>query len=337
MDNKVAIFSDLHLGIHQNSKLWHKIADEWSDWFISELKSKNITKILFLGDYFHSRSDISVNTLHVASNITDKFKDFELKMLVGNHCSFYKDKAEVHSLSVFKGYPNIEIVDKPKMFHFGDKDVFFAPWGTELHEITNCDVLMGHFEIETFKYNPHRVCEKGLSPSELSKKASLIFSGHFHLRSEREYKNSKIIYVGNPFEMYFDDVEGSKGYYILDFDTLKYEFFENTVSPRHKIIKLSEYDDSKETIKNNIVRVVVDKKLEDQDLDTYSTNIQSMVPLEFSFDHSINFDPIIQDAGEEYDLSGVDMEKAITEFVNMLEIDNKQDVIKYATGLYKSL
>ena len=153
----------------------------------------------------------------------------------------------------------------------------------------------------------------------------------------REYKDSKIIYVGNPFEMYFDDVEGSKGYYTLDFDTLNYEFFENTVSPKHKIIKLSDYDNSKENIANNIIRVVVDKKIDDKDLDTYSNNIQSMVPLEFSFDHSVNFDIIIDDAGEECDLSGIDMEKAITEFVNMLEIDNKEDVIKYATGLYKSL
>ena len=337
MEKKVAIFSDLHLGIHQNSSLWHKIADEWSDWFIGELKKKEIERIFFLGDYFHSRSDISVNTLHAASDITDKFKDFEMKMLVGNHCSFYKDKAEIHSLSVFRGYPNIEIVDKPKMFHFGDKDVFFAPWGTTLNEITNCDFLMGHFEIETFKYNPHRVCEKGMSPSELCKKSPLVFSGHFHLRSEREYKDSKIIYVGNPFEMYFDDMEASKGYYILDLDSSTYEFFENTVSPKHKIIKLSEYDQEKNDIKDNIVKIVVDQNVDDKDLETYNANIQNMSPIQFAFDHSINFNPIIEDAGEECDLSGVDMEKAITEFVNMLEIDNREEVIKYATGLYKSL
>lgn len=336
MDNTYAIFSDLHLGIHQNSPTWHKIAHDWADWFISELKSKKINKILFLGDYFHNRSDISVNTLHSASDLTNKFKDFEIKMLVGNHCSFYKDKADVHSLSIFKGYPNIEIVDKPKMFHFGDKDVFFAPWGVELKDIPQCDVLMGHFEIETFKFNPHRFCEKGLSPSELCKKANLIFSGHFHLRSEREYKDSKIIYVGNPFEMYFDDTEVSKGYYVLNLDTLEHTFNENTVSPKHKCIKLSEYDSSKQEVKNNIVRIVVDKNLENDELEKYTSNIQSMSPINLTFDHTVKFNPIVEDQ-EEFDLSGVDMEKAITEFVDMLDIDNKQDVVNYTVKLYKSL
>ena len=103
MDNTYAIFSDLHLGVHQNSSIWHKIALDWSDWFIGELNKKGIKKILFLGDYFHSRSEVSVNTLHVASDITHKFKDFEMKMIVGNHCSFLKEKSDIHSLSVFRG------------------------------------------------------------------------------------------------------------------------------------------------------------------------------------------------------------------------------------------
>ena len=191
MDNTYAIFSDLHLGVHQNSSIWHKIALDWSDWFIGELNKKGIKKILFLGDYFHSRSEVSVNTLHVASDITHKFKDFEMKMIVGNHCSFLKEKSDIHSLSVFRGYPNIEIVDKPKMFHFGDKDVFACPWGTQMNDIANCDVILGHFEIESFKMNTYKLCEHGFTPSSLCKKSSLIFSGHFHLRDEREYKKLK--------------------------------------------------------------------------------------------------------------------------------------------------
>ena len=337
MGNTFAIFSDYHLGIHQNGSTWHKIADDWANWFVSELKKKEIDKILFLGDFFHNRSDISVNTLHAASNIVDKFRDFQMIMLVGNHCSFYKDKADVHSLSIFKGYSNIEIVDKPKTFHFGDKDVFFAPWGTDIDEIPSCDVLMGHFEIESFKFNPHKVCEEGMSPAALSKKAKLIFSGHFNLRSEREYKNSKIIYVGNPFQMYFDDMEDTKGYYLLNFDNLEYNFVKNNISPKHKKIKLSEYNPSDENIKNNIIKVIVDKNLDSDELEKYTSNFQKLKPLSLSFDNTMNFDPKIELVGDEYDLSGIDMEKAISEFVQMLDIDNKEDVIKYTVDLYKQV
>ena len=336
MSEKYAIFSDLHLGVHQNSSSWHKIAIDWANWFTGELKKQNIKNILFLGDYFHSRSDISVNTLHVASEITEKFKDFHLTMIVGNHCSFLKDKADINSLSIFKGYPNIEIVDKPKMFNFGGKEVLMCPWGIEMSDIKKCDVLMGHFEIETFKMNTYKLCEHGLSPSKLCKNAPLVFSGHFHLRDEREYKDSKIIYVGNPFEMDFGDVESSKGYYLIDFETLEYEFFENKVSPKHKKIKFSEYENLKDNIGQNIVRIIVDKKIESDELEKCSANIKNLNPLSLSFDNTIAFNPISEEIDDEYDLSGIDMEKAISEFVDMLNIQNKEDVVKYTFNLYKN-
>jgi DNA repair exonuclease SbcCD nuclease subunit len=335
VDNKYAIFSDLHLGVHQNSSTWHKIACDWSDWFVSELKKKNIKNILFLGDYFHSRSEISVNTLHVASNITDKFKDFQLKMIVGNHCSFLKDKADIHSLSVFKGCPNIEIIDKSKMFEFDGKKVFMCPWGTEMTDIPQCDVLMGHFEIESFKMNTYKLCEHGFAPSSLSKKAPLVFSGHFHLRDEREYKNSKIVYVGNPFEMDFGDTESTKGYYIMNFEDMSYEFFENNISPKHKKIKLSEYENLNQNVENNIVRIIVDKNIENEELEKYSANIKNKNPISLSFDNTIAFNPISEELDKEFDLSGIDMEKAIFDFVNLLDIDNKEDVAKHTIELFK--
>lgn len=336
MQNLYAIYSDFHLGIHKNSPLWHQIALDWVDWFTSELDKKGIKKIIFLGDFFHNRNDISVNTLHVASIIGEKFKDFDVLMLVGNHCSFYKDKADIHSLSFFKGHSNVKVIDKPQTLHIGDKDVFFAPWGTMLKDIPNSDVLMGHFEIESFKFSPHKVCEKGISPSALCKKAPLIFSGHFHLRSERDYKKSKIIYVGNPFEMYFDDTEETKGYYLINFDNLEYSFHENYFSPRHKKIKLSELKDSKD-IEKNIVKIIVDGNLTDSELENRINDIRSANPLSFSLDTVTTFNPVIENLDEEYDLSGIDIEQAISEFVNSLDMDNKEDVIKQSIEYYRKL
>ncbi len=53
--NKIAIFSDIHLGVHQNNDFWLGIANKWADWYIKELKDKNITDIIFCGDFFHYR------------------------------------------------------------------------------------------------------------------------------------------------------------------------------------------------------------------------------------------------------------------------------------------
>ena len=48
------------------------------------------------------------------------------------------------------------------------------------------------------------------------------------------------MYLGNPYQMDFGDVYSTKGYYILDVPKMKYTFYENSVSPTHQKIKLSE-------------------------------------------------------------------------------------------------
>jgi hypothetical protein len=45
---KVAIFSDLHLGIYGNSYEWHKIALFWAKWISKELAKKKIREISFI-------------------------------------------------------------------------------------------------------------------------------------------------------------------------------------------------------------------------------------------------------------------------------------------------
>ena len=52
MSDKVAIFSDIHLGVHQNSDFWLGVANQWADWYITELKTRNINRIIFCGDFF---------------------------------------------------------------------------------------------------------------------------------------------------------------------------------------------------------------------------------------------------------------------------------------------
>jgi hypothetical protein len=51
MSNKVAIFSDIHLGVHQNSDFWLGVANQWADWYISELRKRDIQRIIFCEDF----------------------------------------------------------------------------------------------------------------------------------------------------------------------------------------------------------------------------------------------------------------------------------------------
>lgn len=339
--NNVAVFSDLHLGVHMNSPVWHDVSTNWAKWIVNELTEKDIKEIIFCGDFFHSRSEITVNTLHHASSIIELFKDFKIYMLAGNHDSFYKNNCSVNSIRIFGGRDNIVILDKPTLLQIGGKECFFAPWGTTLEEIKECDILFGHFEIESFKMNTYKLCEHGIKSTDLFKYAPLVISGHFHLREERQYDKGTILYVGCPFELDFGDEKTTKGYYLLDMNTSKYNFYPNNISPKHikvnlsELIKLKDFYKTGQTLfKNNIIKLGVDKTISNDDLEIISTKIGGFTPLSYVIDNTTNFDRFGAANQGEVDLSGVDIPKAITDFVEMLDIQNKKDVTEYTVSLY---
>ena len=339
---KVAIFSDLHLGVHQDSMSWHETALTWCDWFVNDITSKGITDIFFLGDFFHYRSDISVSTLHVAAQILEKLKDFNMVFIVGNHDSFYKDRSDVNSLSILSGRKNITVIDEPTTTTLFGQDITFLPWGASTEDIDETNILFGHLEIESFKMNSFKTCDHGEKSASLLTKADLIMTGHFHLRDERKYNNGTILYVGNPFEMDFGDAGSTKGYYILDIPNHTYEFFENTVTPRHKKVTLSELtsfksltgEDVKQIVNNSIVKLVIDKKAKEEGVEALIKKMSSFNPFSFSVDYSL-YDNSISVDDQNYDATGVDMQKTIEEFVNILDIENKGEIITYCQDLYK--
>ena len=346
--NKVAIFSDLHLGVHQNNDFWLGISNKWADWYIEKLNEREIKKIIFCGDFFHYRDEISVKTLNFAKDLLDKFNNFEINMITGNHDAWYKDTSEINSLSIFKGYKNIKIYDNLTSVSINDKHVTFCPWGTKIDDIPQSDILFGHFELENFKMNAYKICDHGDDPEKLTKKSPLIFSGHFHREAVKTFNNdsSKIIYVGNPFEMDFGDIDSNKGFYILDFDSFEMEWINNNITPKHHKIMLSKLVECKEDIVNtvfnevlpgNIIKLIIDKNISSDHLDLLTTKFTSCKPLELRIDYDINYNKIKIENERSYDLSGVDINQAIEEFINMLDIENRKDVVSYTQSLYEKV
>lgn len=335
--DKVCIISDLHVGVHQNSIFWHETALSWAKWLKKELDNKNIKDILFLGDLFHYRDEIAVNTIHVVSQILQIFDTFNILFIVGNHDAFYKDRSEINSLSLLSGWKNITVVDKTLEISLLGKKCAFVPWGEQIDKLSNKDIIFGHFEIESFKMNSYKLCNHGITTASLLEKAPLILSGHFHLREERCYDNKKIVYVGNPFQMDFGDIDSTKGYYILDFNTLKLDFFENTISPKHVKLVLSDILQDKgikDNIKNNIIKVIINKKINSDNIDALLKKISIQEPFNLSVDYELAETSLISDETN-FDVSGVDISKAIEEFIGLLDIEEKQTIIDYCIELYK--
>jgi DNA repair exonuclease SbcCD nuclease subunit len=340
--SKVAIFSDLHLGVHSNSTEWHKYAIEWANWFRDECREKGIKDIIFCGDWHHNRSEISVNTLQVSADILDLFEEFNLIAITGNHDIYYKHRTDVNSLSIFKNRRNVTILEQYQTLEAFDRKLSFCPWNTPTKVIDDSDVIFGHFEIESFKMNTFKVCEEGVKVKDLLKKSSLVISGHFHTRHEKQYGAGTILYVGNPFQMDFGDAGNQKGYHILDLDTLEYEFFENNVSPCYEKITLSELVEEgditpiiKNKISNNIVKLKVDKNISQEDMDILTSVFNKLQPEQFSVDYDINFNRILDNREDIEDLSGVDIEQAIEEFIGTMDLDDSKTIIEYTLGLYE--
>lgn len=342
-NNKICCVSDIHIGVHQNSALWHEITIDWAKWLAKELKDKNIHDIMICGDLFHYRDEIAVNTIQVATEVLNIWRDFNIGILIGNHDSYYKDKVDVNSLSILSGWNNITIFDTVTTLQCFGRELTFCPWGTEVYEIPDTsDIVFGHFEIQSFKLNAFKVCDHGLNTDDLLAKGRLVLTGHFHTREERKYETGDIVYLGNPFQMDFGDVGQSKGYYILDIENSKYEFNENKISPKHIKLTLSNLvktgkltDSTKKLINGNIVRFIIDRNISPDEVDIVLRKFTSLNPVSLNVDYAINFDKFGLSNEQEYDLSGVDIPTAIEEFVNVLDIDDKNKVIDYTLDLYR--
>jgi DNA repair exonuclease SbcCD nuclease subunit len=341
--SRIAIFSDIHIGVHQNSKFWHEVSWKWAEWYISELKKRDITDIVFCGDYFHTRDEVSVDTLHFGSKLLELFKDFNLLMLVGNHDCFLKDSSEVNSISPYSNWSNITIVDKPLTISSFGKEINFIPWGIKLDQIPKADITFGHFEINLFKMNTFALCDDGFLAEDLLQKSSLIISGHFHLRDYREYSLGKILYVGNPFQMDFNDAGTEKGFYILDLKNNNLEYIQNDFSPKHTNILLSTLiskktitENVKNMFENNFVKVKLDRRVSPDDLEFLLSFFKSLNPFQLSVEHQTNFNEYDLEE-EKRDFSGIDMQQAIIEFIDMMDVNNKKDLIEYTIELYKKL
>jgi len=339
---EVGIFSDPHYGVHRNSEIWHKIALDHAKWAAEQFKQRGIQDIIIPGDIFHDRNDIAVNTLHVVTDIFDVLRDFNIIITVGNHDAYYRDNSTVNSVSILRGWSNITVVDSLVVETLQGKKIAFCPWGQDINEVPKCDLIVGHFEINSFKMNTYKVCTNGLKASDLTERAPLTITGHFHHREERKYENGTILYVGSPYQEDWGDFGTTKGLYILDLNDLSYKFIENDISPRYMKLRYTELttgvytpDTLKAAIKGNIVKFYVDQVLEPATLETIVRKLVSIKPVEFTIEHDVTEQSKInieEAANKEFNIS---VEKSIDEFIDLMEVKNKLDIKKYISDLYE--
>jgi len=338
--NKVLFFSDLHLGVHQNSQTWHNIALDLSKWIKQVMHQHKLDTIFFAGDVFHDRHEIGVNTLHIAKQFFDELSEFNVHLIPGNHDAFLSSTVEINSVEILKN-SKVHVYTTPTTIEVSEKKVTFCPWKTVVETLDQVDMLVGHFEIVNFKMNATKICDHGDTSTNLLEKARAVVTGHFHFRDQRDYDNGYVLYLGSPYEMDFGDRGQQKGVSIIDFnkEDMPAVFVENTLTPKHHRIKISDLLDKKysnlpELVKHNIVSLYVDTKIDTLTLDMLITKLTQYDPLQFRTEFNI-LDTAQTETKDVKKLS-IDIETAFQEFIEHVETRaTKKEVLDKCLELYK--
>lgn len=341
---EIGVFSDIHLGLGQDSSIWHKSVLEFATWVRDLYTTKGINDIIIPGDIFHNRNEISVNTLTIAKEFFTILKDFRIFISTGNHDCYYKDRSDVNSINMLDGWSNIVIIDKePLLIEAGNKTISLIPWGTDVTDIPSSDICFGHFEINSFYMNSFKVCDHGVESYSLLDKAPFVLSGHFHKRELRSYDKGKIYYVGSPYQQNFGDAGDERGVYILNIETEEINFFENNISPKHIKIILSQLQNGiqdsqylKDKVPNNMVSLVIDENITPDKVPLLSSKIQNLNPKFFRIDYKIkDNENDLNNSSKEY--TAVDIPQSMEDFIESLEVQHKPEIISYLNEIYTQL
>ena len=233
--HKIALITDTHFGVRKGSQLFHDYFRKfYEDTFFPFLDRHHVDTVVHLGDCFDNRKTIDYWSLDWAKrHFFDVLqqKGIDLHLIVGNHDIFYKESLSVNSPALnLREYDNIALYTSPETATIKGKDVFMVPWictGNAEQFVSQLDataagICMGHLELAGFYANKDYKCEHGTDPNHF-KKFDRVFSGHFHKKS----KKGNVTYLGNPYQMFWNDEGETRGFHIFDLDTLELEFIKN--------------------------------------------------------------------------------------------------------------
>ena len=303
---KVAIITDQHFGARKNSKHFHEyFLKFYNDIFFPTIEKEGITTIVDMGDTFDSRKGIDFSSLSWAkNNYYDKLRDMgcEVYSIVGNHTAYYKNTNNVNAIDLLLAeYDNIKTYSEATEIKLDNLNVLLIPWINPENENathkaikkSKSNVVRGHLEFRGFRIHRGYVMEQGIDV-EMFDKFERVYSGHYHTRSD----NGKAFYLGNPYEMFWNDLEDTRGFHIFDTETLVHTPIDN---PYRMFYNIYYEDNNHQTFdtreyENKIVKVIVRKKTSPKKFEKfidklYSANVHELKVVEnFQLEESEDFE-----------------------------------------------
>jgi len=339
---KVAIITDQHFGCRKNSKVFHDyFLKFYNDVFFPTIEKEGITTVIDMGDTFDSRKGIDFAALAWSKvNYFDRLEQLgcTVHTIVGNHTAYYKNTNEVNAIDLLlREYDNIHIYSEATEIKVDKLNILLVPWinneneksTLKLIEKTNCPVTMGHLELKGFRIHRGYVMESG-TDCNLFNKFERVYSGHYHTRSNQD----NIYYLGNPYEIYWNDLEDTRGFHIFDTDTLEHIPVNNPYRIFYTIY-YSDHDyqtfDTRE-LEGKIVKLIVRKKTNPKKFEKfvdklYNSNVHELKIIE-------NF--VIQESEDFEAFESEDTLSILNRYIGEAEINlDKSRVQKMIQEIYQ--
>ena len=341
---KVAIITDQHFGARNDSLIFLDFYEKFYDnTFFPTLDSSGIDTVLILGDTFDRRKYVNFYSLDRAKKMFfDKLQErgIRVHMLAGNHDTYYKNTNEVNSPELLlTEYTNIDVISKPETIVIDGTPICMMPWicpdnyqeSLDHMTNTNAEICMGHFEIAGFAMHRGMESHDGLSKQTFDK-FDIVFSGHYHHRSNDKH----IHYLGNPYELTWQDYNDPRGFHLFDLETRELAFFQNPYTMFSRI----EYDDKEREVldltvldlKDKYVKLVVVNKTDYYKFDKFIQTLYNKGCHEIKIVEDLSeFED--GEVGEEINLE--DTLSVLSNYIDSVETDVDKDQIKtYMRTLY---
>ena len=339
---KVALITDTHFGVRKGSQIFHDFFEKFfKETFFKEIDKRGITSVIHLGDAFDVRKGIDYWSLDWAKKHffgPMHRRGIKLHMIVGNHDIFYKQSLKINSPDLnLAEYDNITIYNTPQTADINGVNVFMVPWicednaamFTKRLDTSPAVICMGHLELAGFYANKDYQCQHGTDPKCFDK-FDTVFSGHFHKRSS----SGNITYLGNPYQMYWNDEGEERGFHIFDLDSQELEFIANPIRMFHKI----RYDESEKKLfnpnkfKDSFIKIMVEGKSSPKKLSSFVDGLYQVGVHDIKVHEQFNYD-----VDDDVEVEGEDTLTTLTNYVNALEdltTDDKDQVIRIFKSLY---
>jgi DNA repair exonuclease SbcCD nuclease subunit len=333
----IALITDQHLDGRKGSVVfWEYFKKFYDEIFFPRLEKSGIRTIIDLGDTFDNRKGIDFNVWsRVRSHYFQRLEDMgiEVHMILGNHCTYYKNTNDINSPDLLlKDFSNIKVYARPETIKIEGTDILMLPWiNTNNYddvlkhlESTPADIVMGHLELDGFEVTPGMKHSGGMTPDIFSR-FKQVFSGHFHHKS----KKGNIQYLGNPYQMFWNDYKDERGFHLYEPKTNKltrvknpYEIFQkiyyNDTTGSHLSFDTSQ-------CANSFVKIIVEDKKDYLEFEKFVDSVFVTQPHDVKIVETLVNETFIEDT-EMTEIK--DTLTLLNEYIDEVELTVNKDKLK---------